>query len=197
MTDPEVVILNTGIANTASVIAAFERLGCRVLLTDDADTARNAELLVLPGVGNFSSGMDALLETGLDQVIRERVEHNRPLLGICLGLQLLCTSSEESPGVHGLGVMDASVTRFPAGVRTPQHGWNAVGDGYAYYSNTYRIESIPAGWDGIYSTHGGEFVACLSRGSILACQFHPELSGSWGESLLRKWIRTSVEVSSC
>lgn len=191
-----VCIVDTGIANTASVRASFERMGCEVGLTHDPATARDAELLVLPGVGSFGAGMDALRRTGLDQVIIERVERDRPLLGICLGLQLLCARSEESAGVDGLGLIDSEVTRFSDSVRTPQHGWNRVGDGYAYFSNSYRIQTEPAGWTAELSMHGGPFVASLSRGSTLACQFHPELSGEWGERLLLWWIERSKEVSS-
>jgi len=192
-----VTIINTGIANTASVSAAIERLGCPVTLTHDAESVRDAPLVVLPGVGSFGAGMRALRAHGLDRVVIERVEQNRPLLGICLGLQLLCTSSEESPGIMGLGLIDADVTRFPATVRTPQHGWNRVDDGHAYYSNTYRIESIPPDWSGELSEHGGAFVAYLRRGTTLACQFHPELSSTWGAALLRNWIEITKEVSPC
>ena len=194
MSETQVVIIDTGIANTASVSAAFERLGCAVTLTHDAALVRDASLVVLPGVGSFGAGMRS---HGLDGVVIERVQQNRPLLGICLGLQLLCVSSEESPGIEGLGVINADVTRFPASVRTPQHGWNRVGDGYAYFSNTYRIESIPPEWSGELSEHGGPFLACLRRGTTLACQFHPELSGAWGANLLSNWIETAKEASPC
>ena len=197
MSETQVVIIDTGIANTASVSAAFERLGCAVTLTHDAALVRDAALVVLPGVGSFGAGMRALRAHGLDGVVIERVQQNRPLLGICLGLQLLCVSSEESPGIKGLGVINADVTRFPAPVRTPQHGWNRVGDGYAYFSNTYRIESIPPEWSGELSEHGGPFVACLCRGTTLACQFHPELSGAWGAKLLSNWIETAKEAAPC
>jgi glutamine amidotransferase len=197
MSETQVVIIDTGIANTASVSAAFERLGCAVTLTHDAALVRDALLVVLPGVGSFGAGMRALRSHGLDRVVIERVQQNRPLLGICLGLQLLCVSSEESPGIEGLGVINADVTRFPASVRTPQHGWNRVGDGYAYFSNTYRIESIPPEWSGELSEHGGPFLACLRRGTTLACQFHPELSGAWGANLLSNWIETAKEASPC
>lgn len=193
----DITIIDTGIANTASVTAAFERLGCDVTLTHDPSRIAEAPLVVLPGVGSFGAGMRALRANQLDRVIIDRVANNRPLLGICLGLQMLCDASEESPGIEGLGIINAMVTRFPDSVRTPQHGWNSVDDGYAYYSNTYRIESIPDGWSGKTSTHGSPFVAYLQRGTTLACQFHPELSGSWGTGLLRTWIELSKEAVAC
>jgi len=193
----QVTIIDTGIANTASVSAAFERLGCDVALSHDPGLIEDAPLVVLPGVGNFGAGMRALRSCKLDQVIIDRVDNNQPLMGICLGLQLLCDASEESPGIEGLGIINAMVTRFADEVRTPQHGWNRVGDGYVYYSNTYRIETIPEGWDGETSTHGSPFVAYLRRGTTLACQFHPELSGVWGASLLRTWIQDSKEATPC
>lgn len=193
----KVVIIDTGIANTASVSAAFERLGCDVQLSHNAEYVEKASLVVLPGVGSFGAGMRALRSNALDRVVIDRVQQNRPLLGICLGLQLLCASSEESPGIDGLGVINADVTQFPSTVRKPQHGWNRVGNGYAYFSNTYRIESIPLGWSGELSEHGGPFVACLRRGTTLACQFHPELSGAWGAALLTNWIETAKEASPC
>ena len=206
MNDTRVVIINTGIANTASVSAAFERLGCTVLLTEDPDIARDAKLLVLPGVGSFGSGMEALRQSGLDSVLVDRVRQNRPLLGICLGMQMLCSASEESPGVRGLGVIDAMVTRFPGSVRSPQHGWNTVKPlegfngmdaGYAYYSNSFRVESCPDGWASAATSHGDAFVSALQRGPILVCQFHPELSGKWGTSLLQAWIVIAQEVAAC
>ena len=193
----QVTIIDTGIANTASVTAAFERLGCEVVLSHDPALIEDASLVVLPGVGNFGAGMRALRSHQLDQVIIDRVQSNRPLLGICLGLQLLCDASEESSGIEGLGIINAMVTRFADDVRTPQHGWNRVGEGYAYYSNTYRIETIPEGWGGETSTHGSPFVAYLRRGTTLACQFHPELSGSWGAELMRGWIENAKEVTPC
>jgi glutamine amidotransferase len=193
----DITIIDTGIANTASVTAAFERLGCGVTLTHEPSRIADAPLVVLPGVGSFGAGMRSLRVNKLDQIIIDRVNNNRPLLGICLGLQLLCDASEESPGIEGLGIINAMLTRFPDTVRTPQHGWNRVGDGYAYYSNTYRIESIPDGWAGETSKHGSPFVAYLKRANTLACQFHPELSGAWGANLLRDWIENAKEVVAC
>ena len=197
-----ITILNTGIANTASVTAAFTRLGTQVELTDDADRARAATHLVLPGVGAFGPGIDTIRALNLDTVITERIADDRPTLCVCLGLQLLCTTSDESPGARGLGVIDAHAAAFPDTVRTPQFGWNWVGwnqispttnarfltPGHAYFANSYRLTTIPEGWTPALADHAGPFVAALERGNTLACQFHPELSGPWGLALLRRWI---------
>lgn len=209
----EVVIIRTGTANVASVIAAFERLGFASRLTTDAALVREAALVVLPGVGAFGAGMAALRDAGLDGAVMERVQAGRALLAICLGLQLLCEASEESPGVAGLGVVRGRVERLRegAGVRVPQLGWNEVRSagecevltrGSAYFANSFALREKPPGWSPAVFTHGGEHIAALERGNVLACQFHPELSGAWGAGLMRCWAArasaaASAEVKTC
>jgi imidazole glycerol phosphate synthase glutamine amidotransferase subunit len=200
-TRERVTIIATGVANTASVCAAFERLSAQAELSEDLEQIRRAQRLVLPGVGAFEAGMTRLKQMGLVEVLRERIlVERRATLAICLGLQLLCEQSEESPGVEGLGVLPLSVRRFRStNVRVPQLGWNFVGaqagcgllqDGYAYYANSYYLEKIPAGWHGALSHHGHDFVAAIEHPNrqILATQLHPELSGAWGQSLLKRWL---------
>ncbi len=123
---------------------------------------------------------------------------------ICLGLQLLCRDSEESPDVEGLGVIDRTVKRFPDSVRIPQFGWNEVqarndtsllSNGYAYFANSYQLPTIPEGWNGAVAEYGGSFVAALEKDQTLACQFHLELSGSWGQTLLERWFHRTRETS--
>ena len=152
---------------------------------------------MLPGVGAFGAAMQRLVAAGLVDVLAERVRAGRPLLAICLGLQLLCESSAESPGVRGLGVVPGRVTRFDTGLRVPQLGWNFIKpepacslltSGHAYFANSYRLTDTPAGWSAASAEYGGPFVAAFERGSVLACQFHPELSGRWGLQLLRRWL---------
>jgi len=163
----------------------------------DVRTIDDAERLVLPGVGSFGAGMDRLLELGVTQVIRRRVADGRPLLAVCLGMQLLCGASDESPGVAGIGVLQATASRFTGAPTVPQLGWNRIEPsagctvlqpGYAYYANSYRLQTTPPSWYGAYSWHGGPFVAAIERGATLCCQFHPELSGAWGQALLRRWL---------
>lgn len=200
-----VVILSTGVANTASVAAAIRRCGFDSELTDDPDRVQGAERVVLPGVGSFETGMRRLRERGLDTAIRDRVIEQRPLLAICLGLQLLCRCSEESPGIEGLGVIDAAVRRLPAGVRVPQFGWNqvkaegacALTSGYAYYANSYCVIDQPSGWRVATTIHGERFIAAMKQDAVLACQFHPELSGPWGTALIQNWLIHKKEGATC
>lgn len=190
-------LIETGLANTASVAAAFRRLGIGVQRGSDPTAVRDADFVVLPGVGSFAAGMAALESAGLVGALRERVQRGAPTLGICLGMQLLCDGSEEAPGVAGLGVVPGRLARFPDAVRVPQLGWNAVEagrgtrllvGGAAYYANSYRLAEAPEGWAVAWSAHGGRFVAALERGRVLGCQLHPELSGAWGLDLLQRWL---------
>lgn len=196
MTAPEVVIIRTGTANIASILAAFRRIGAAPRLAHDADDVAQADLVVLPGVGSFGASIEPLRADGTDEAILARIDADRSLLAVCVGLQLLAESSEESPGVQGLGVIPQRITAF-TGVRTPQFGWNRITaqpgthllrTGDAYFANSYRLTDIPAGWSAATSDHGGPFIAGLERGAVLACQFHPELSGRWGLDLLSRWV---------
>ena len=199
-----VTLLKTGLANLASVQAAFDRLGARTELAETADDVSRAERLVVPGVGAFEAAMSVLEEADLASALRDRVDKGRPTLGICLGLQLLGRSSEESPGVTGLGCVPEEVRGFSPEVISPQMGWNHVVPakdsklleaGYAYFANSYRFETIPERWTGATSEYGGPLVAALERGAVLGCQFHPELSGAYGERLMSRWL--SLEVTPC
>jgi imidazole glycerol phosphate synthase glutamine amidotransferase subunit len=198
----EVVIIQTGIANLASVLAGLRRVGATARLSDDPSDVANAQAVVLPGVGAFASGMETLTAARLAEPLRDRIAQGRPTLAVCLGLQLLCASSEESPGTPGLGAIDGSVKRFTGNVRVPQLGWNRVvpsaGNelveaGFAYFANSFRLGDAPDGWSCAMADHAGPFVAAMERGAVLACQFHPELSGPWGLALLKRWIDRAMQ----
>ena len=193
----EVLVVQTGTANTASVLAGLERAGARPVLAESAGQIAEAERVVLPGVGALAAAMSRLRKDGSDQALVQRVAEGRPTLAICLGLQLLCDGSEESPGVTGLGVLAETVRRFPDTVLVPQMGWNLVEPdkgcrylrpGYAYFANSFRLTAVPDSWQVAWSDHAGPFVAAVEKGDLLACQFHPELSGTWGQDLLRRWV---------
>lgn len=194
-----VSVVSTGVANVASVLAAFRRLGSEPLEIDTPDAIRSAENLVLPGVGAFAAAMQALQARGLVEPLCERIRKGRPTLAICLGLQLFSAESEESLGVAGLGLWPDRVLRLRS-QRVPQLGWNRVNaakdsryleNGYAYYANSYCLEAEPLGWKASWSNHDGNLIAAVERDGVLACQFHPELSGAWGEDLLRRWLENA------
>jgi imidazole glycerol phosphate synthase glutamine amidotransferase subunit len=198
MQGSSVVVVRTGTANLASVLAGLRRAGSEPVLTEDPAVVDQAQRLVLPGVGSFGAAMARLGEHGLVDVLRARLRAGRPVLAVCVGLQLLCTSSEESPGVAGLGIVDRCASRFSGEVRVPQLGWNEVSPssgcrllnpgGHAYFANSFRLLDAPEGWEPAYAEHGDRFVAAFERGAQLACQFHPELSGPWGAELLKRWL---------
>lgn len=192
-----VTVVRTGTANLASVVAALGRAGCEVTVTHHPSEVEAADRLVLPGVGAFGPVADGLRASRLAEPLAARFANGQPSLAICLGLQLLAAGSDEDPGIEGLGVLDATITRFAPGLRVPQLGWNhmtagdgchVLTDGAAYFANSYKLDDVPDGWAGAIADHGGPFVAAVERGPVLACQFHPELSGAWGQALLERWL---------
>jgi len=196
VTPMSLAVVETGSANLASVLAAFQRMGVAAAPTRDAEDVRNADGVVLPGVGAFGDVMQRLSTRGLVDALTERFAAGRPILAVCLGLQVLATASEESPGAAGLGLISGSVRRYPASSTVPQLGWNRVEPGsrngfvrggHAFFANSYYLDSVDDGWTAAWATHDVPFVAAIERGPQLACQFHPELSGPWGASLLERW----------
>lgn len=194
-------IINTGVANIRSLQAAFDRMEEPWNLTENIDDIASASHVVLPGVGAYAAAAEAIDRLGLREPIAARLRnHDVATLCICLGMQLLGTASEESPGVAGLGVIDETITRFGDDVQVPQLGWNNVvphesngqhllESGEAYFANSFRLSSPPEGWNYATTDYGGPFVSCLWQGKTLACQFHPELSGKWGQALLEAWAK--------
>jgi imidazole glycerol phosphate synthase glutamine amidotransferase subunit len=159
-----------------------------------------AQRVILPGVGAFGAAMGEIDRLGLRRAIADRISEGRPTLAVCVGMQILFEKSDESPDVAGLGVVQGDVGRFPTGLRVPNMGWHQISaapdstfvePGWAYFANSYRAASPPPGWTVSMTEYGGEFCAAIEKDLILACQFHPELSGDWGHSLLRRWIEAT------
>jgi len=191
------VIVPTGTANLASVLAAFRRLGVDLAPARAAEDVDTADSVVLPGVGTFGSAADRLEASGLTDALRRRVAAGMPTLAVCVGMQFLASSSEESPGAAGLGAVEGPISRFDEGLIVPQLAWSQVTPdpasrlvepGWAYFANSYRLTEAPDGWASSTATYGKPFVAALERDGVLACQFHPELSGPWGSDLLQRWL---------
>jgi glutamine amidotransferase len=202
MSDSQVHVISTGTANLASVEAGLRRCGRQPVRVDAAAQILDAELLVVPGVGTLAAACQRLDSQGFIEPLRERLRLGTPTLAICLGMQLLADGSEESPDDAGLGILRGRARRFPASVRVPQIGWNRVtpeagiewtAPGFAYFANSYYLAEDPRdGWKCLWSEHEVDFLAAAARGRILACQFHPELSGAWGQTLLMWWLEGGV-----
>jgi imidazole glycerol-phosphate synthase subunit HisH len=192
-----VVVVKLGVGNTASVLYALERLGVDAQLTDDPRTIAEAERLILPGVGAAAHAMRQIARLGLHRVLRA---FPRPLLGICLGQQLLFERSEEGDA-EGLALLPGLVRRLPNSPRaiSPHMGWSklaftqahhlldGVTDGaYAYFVHSYIC---PLGEETLASaTYGDRFAAIVARGNVMGCQFHPERSGPAGARILQNFL---------
>jgi imidazole glycerol phosphate synthase glutamine amidotransferase subunit len=194
-----VAVIDSGVANLASVTSGFRALGADVQITSDPTDVARSSHVVLPGVGAFAAAREALRRTGLDEAVRRAHSDGVPLLGVCLGMQLLGEGSAESPGVPGLGIFPGTFETLPGSVPVPHLGWNAVDvsaehdtvleHGHAAFANSYCLTVAPPDWAVAWTTHGTRFVSALSRQRTLACQFHPELSGAYGRRLLERWLR--------
>ena len=205
--DP-LVLLDTGVANTASIERALARAGAtRIARTNDPERAARAERVVLPGVGAFAAAMRRLEDDGLVDALRERARLDRPIFAVCLGLQLMGTASLESPRTKGLGLVDLVARPLDAGggaLPLPQQGWNRVeadrscrvlASGWAAFANGYGFRERPTGWSVATSDYGGRFVAGLERGAIVGCQFHPELSSAYGAAVIERFLAVRSGVA--
>jgi imidazole glycerol phosphate synthase glutamine amidotransferase subunit len=191
-------IVDTGVSNIASVKSALNALGLDYELVSDPAVLGRAEIILLPGVGSFESGMKNLTRKGLDMVLIEKIRSGTPTLAICLGMQLLCEGSAEAPGLKGLGIIPGICDALPNQVRVPQQGWNYVsggicqelaGDGYAAFANSYTLRDVGPDWSPSRTTYGYSFVSAVYKDGLFACQFHPELSGSYGLRLIERWTQ--------
>ncbi len=201
----DVVIVDTGVANVASILGVFRQLGVSATLVTDPAKIAEASYIVLPGVGDFEAGIGRIRDLGLESVLKEAFGRGIPILAICLGMQLLCSGSEEAPGVPGLGIINGKCRRLPNNVRVLHLGWNLVEPaeptgltsvGYAAFANSYVLTEVPDGWRPSYTHHGTQFVSAIERGRLLACQFHPELSGSYGIDLISRWLDDTPAAAS-
>ena len=192
-----IAVVDSGVANLASVMSAIEAVGARPFIAASPTDLDEATHIVLPGVGSFGQAARTLRERGFDAAIRQAVARGLPILGICLGMQLLADGSDEAPGESGLGIYPGTFERLPDRVAVPHLGWNGVealepgpllASGTAAFANSFCLRRAPAGWNIAITTHGTPFVSALHRDRILLCQFHPELSGSFGLDLLRRWV---------
>lgn len=198
-----IAIIDYDAGNIKSVQKALLALGEDAVVTKDAEIILQADGVILPGVGAFGDAMKRLQAYGLTEVIKQAADKGLPFLGICLGLQLLFESSEESPGIAGLGVLKGKIVRIPngEGIKIPHIGWNSLAfprrgrlfEGIAENSYVYFVHSyyLQAQEDIVTATteYGVSIHASVEKGNVFACQFHPEKSSDVGLRILRNFIK--------
>lgn len=196
-----IAIIDYGAGNLQSVQKALHHIGCASKVTANPEELLSADGAILPGVGAFGDTMENLRARGLEGPICQYVQGGRPFLGICLGLQVLFESSEESPGVKGLGILKGKIVRLPEGegLKIPHIGWNSLdikkpgglfaGQGaepFVYFVHSYYLQAEE---DVVTATaeYGATIHAAVQKGNLWACQFHPEKSGDVGLQMLRSF----------
>ena len=192
-------IVDYGVGNLHSVSSAFRYVGADTVVTADAGTLERADGIILPGVGAFPDAAESLAKTGLIPVIKAEAAR-KPLLGICLGMQLLFTESRELRPTPGLGLIPGIVDRIPTTEKLPQIGWNALGvvnpcaltDGlpegaYVYFIHSYMAFCEDRADVAAVTDYGTEVTAMVRRGFVYGCQFHPEKSGSVGLGIIDRF----------
>lgn len=190
----KIAIINYGAGNIQSIRFAFERLGVHPVLSDSAEEIQQADLVIFPGVGEASSAMAKLRATSLDLIIPQL---KQPVLGICLGMQLMCKFSEEG-NTKGLGIFDVDVLKFNQGVKVPQIGWNTIDDlksdlfkGISNREHIYLVHSYyaPLCQDTIAVTdYGLNYSSALKKDNFYGVQFHPEKSSKVGAQILENFL---------
>jgi glutamine amidotransferase len=203
-----ICVLDYGMGNLRSVEKALERVGAEAEVSSDLDRARAADGLVLPGVGAFPKAMGSIRERGFDVLVRDWVAADRPLLGICLGMQLLFERSSELGGGDGLGLLDGTVGELEApGLKLPHIGWEpvrwerpselteAIDDGTPFYFvHSYAPSSVDPGQVLGTAEHGERFVCAVARERVWGFQFHPEKSSDAGLQLYANFVRVCAPV---
>lgn len=198
-----IAILDYDAGNIKSVEKALVYLGQEARITRDRDEILASDRVVLPGVGSFGDAMSKIKEYKLEQVIYDVIDKKVPFLGICLGLQLLFESSDESKGVSGLGILKGTINRIPEqeGLKIPHMGWNSLKmkenaklfqgieqDSYVYFVHSYYLKAACEG-DVVATTYYSTLIdASVEHDNVFACQFHPEKSGDVGLKILKNFI---------
>lgn len=203
-----VAVIDYGAGNIKSVMNAMRSLGEESVLTADTAVIESAEHVILPGVGAFGDAMARIREAGLEETIHRVCDRGTPFLGICLGLQLLFESSEESPGAVGLGILPGHILRIPELVpgeetarKVPEIGWNNLtfpregrlfkdvpADSYVYFVHSYYLHADDPSIVTATTQYGVTVEASVERGNVFACQFHPEKSERVGMQILRNFL---------
>ncbi len=198
-----IAIIDYGAGNIKSVEKALELLGEKTVVSSDPEVIKSADKVILPGVGSFGSAMENIRTLGLEKTIREVIDAGTPFLGICLGLQLLFESSEETPGVKGLSILPGKIIKIPHkdGLKIPHMGWNSLKfpkktklfghlpqDPYVYFVHSYYLKADDEDIVAATTEYGVTIHAAVEKDNVFACQFHPEKSSEVGLSILKRFV---------
>lgn len=198
-----IAIIDYDAGNIKSVEKALAALGETAVITRDKEKILNAEKVILPGVGAFGDAMEKLRGYGLEEIIKKVVAQKTPFLGICLGLQLLFESSEESPGMEGLGILRGKIIKIPEhmGLKVPQIGWNSLKfpnsgrlfkgiaeESYVYFVHSYYLQAEEPETVTATTEYAAHIHASVEKGNVFACQFHPEKSSDAGLRILQNFV---------
>ncbi len=203
-----IAVIDYDAGNLKSVEKALAFIGGEPVVTRDKDKILAADHIILPGVGAFGQAMEQLRSYDLEDVIHVAVDKNKPFLGICLGLQMLFESSEETPGVEGLSLLKGTVKRFPdEGLKIPHMGWNNLQypnqgrlfkdipeEAFVYFVHSYYLEAADENIVKATTRYGSTCVhASVEKGNLFACQFHPEKSSKYGLQILENFLKVRGE----
>lgn len=198
-----IAIIDYGAGNIQSVSKALKHIGCDCFITNKKDEILSADGAVLPGVGSFGDTVDSLNKYGIKEAVIEFINSGKPFLGICLGLQLLFPSSEESEGAEGLGIFDGTITKIPNGdgLKIPHMGWNSLKitkdsrlfkgieeNPYVYFVHSYFLNAADKSIVAAQTEYGVTIDAAVEKGNVFATQFHPEKSGNTGLRILKNFV---------
>ena len=201
-------IIDYDAGNIRSVEKALSYLGEKTVVSRDPDILKSVDKVILPGVGSFGQAMENLHRYELVPVIRDMIEDGKPFLGICLGLQLLFESSEESPGAEGLGILKGKILKIPSspGLKIHHMGWNSLQlqnngrlfrnipqDTYVYFVHSYYLQAQEPEIVKAVTGYGTEIHASVEKDNVFACQFHPEKSGKYGLEILKNFAELGRE----
>lgn len=202
-----IAIVDYGAGNLMSVKKALDFIGEQSVITSDCKVIEAAERVILPGVGSFGDAMDSMRKKGLNKTVEHAALSGKPFLGICLGLQLLFKSSQESPSANGLGILSGNISLIPgnAQLKVPHVGWNSVetkpqsrlfagipSGSYFYFVHSYYLNGADSAVVAGKTNYGVEIECAIEKENLFATQFHPEKSGEIGLQLLKNFAKAEV-----